>query len=123
MDHNEDYQRYPYNLACDIFYGEYGKLDKVLPEYLKRMIDQVLSARELKCVYLKYIDGKSFKEIGSEFCVTPERIQYIIGKALWKLRQPDVASQYIAVRLCDVDAQWEQVRIKLLGIKPTETER
>lgn len=91
---------WPYNLAFDIF-GDNLKFDDILPRYLEVVARDDLSDREYKCVRLRYIDHKTYDEIGEEFKVTRERIRQILAKALRKLSQPTRVNKFLAVRRCD----------------------
>jgi hypothetical protein len=101
MGRLNNYQ-YPYNLAYDIF-GSDDLFKNILPEYLKWVVSNDISARESVSVQMRYQELKSYDDISKEFGVTRERIRQILAKALRKMRNPAKMSRYIAVRKCEFD--------------------
>ena len=87
---------WPYNLAYDIF-GEEQRFKEILPMRLQHVVNEELSARESKCIHLRYEEEQSYDTIAKSFNVTRERIRQIVMRAIGKLRHPKWANKYLAV--------------------------
>lgn len=62
----------------------------------KRKIDEILlnlSPREEKVIRQHVMNGKTFEEVGQDFCLSRARAQQINARALNKLRHPSLAGQ------------------------------
>lgn len=79
---------WPENLRTEILgYSEVVEMTDDQREGLAYVLG-TLSEREWRCLYGHFRDDKTYKEIGTEFGVTTERIRQIICKAIRKLRHP-----------------------------------
>ena len=95
---------WPYNL-CEVFLGGYAAGDEdygpngpvdFTPKAILKRANDVLSARELAVIEMRYRDGMTLKEAGAKIGVQSERCRQIEAKALRKLQGPRVL-QYASV--------------------------
>ncbi len=97
MVNRSQYAEYPYpkNLIAALTdaiphkYKGYDTTDWEISERgLVRMLDEKLSEREWDVLLMHWRDGKTYKEIGSKYGVTRERVRQVENKALHKLLLP-----------------------------------
>lgn len=102
-------KRFPYNFAFKIL-GSADRFKDILPYRLEDCMAETCTDRERKVVLLYFMqDGMTYKKIGEEIGVGPERVRQILQKVYRKMRHPLRANTWLAMDPKDIRKMKEEL--------------